>query len=296
MARRSEDELKPKNGHSLWVLIVSRISGCDNQKEASLDDQEDNAEDTVRDLYDGPVDYRHISTKGKGERLDRPELEEIKAAYESGEDDLVVYDDLSRLIRGGEATRLLGVGVDNGAHSICIEDGIDIEDGTWEEDALNACSENVAHQERTSKRIKKKNMNRFRKYGRPTGQPIACYIVPEGATSCDDWLKDEKHAKTIREAKDLLVRTLDCSIVADFFNTQGFPVGRYVKGKRWNGRLVRHFFSPIPCSRECHGEERCTRSNTMGLGGANLSITEVLQIRISRSVVEGASAIIASEH
>lgn len=242
MARRSEREVKPRNGHTLRVLIVSRISGCANQKEASLDDQEDNAEEIVRELYDGPVEFRRISTKGKGERLDRPELEEIEAAYESGDYDLVVYDDLSRLIRGGEAARLLGVGVDNGTRSICIEDGIDTEDGTWEEDALNACSENVAHQERTSKRIKKKNMNRFKKYGRPTGRPIAGYGVPEGAKSYDDWLKNEDWTDTIREGAELLRRTLDCSIVADNFNAQGFPVGPYVSREDWVGYLVRSFY------------------------------------------------------
>ena len=90
-------------------------------------------------------------------------MDEIESAYKSGDYDVFVFDDLSRLIRGGEAARLLGVGVDNDTRSICIDDGIDTIDETWEEDALNACSENVAHNQRTSKRIKQKMMNRFKK-------------------------------------------------------------------------------------------------------------------------------------
>lgn len=122
MGRKSDEKLQPRNGHVLIVGIACRISGCANQKELSLEDQEDNARETIAELYDGPVEFRVIATKGKGERLDRPELDKIEAAYKSGDYDVFVYDDLSRLIRGGEAARLLGVGVDNGTRSICIDD------------------------------------------------------------------------------------------------------------------------------------------------------------------------------
>jgi len=40
MTRRSERELVPRNGHTLVVGVVARISGCANQKEVSLQDQE----------------------------------------------------------------------------------------------------------------------------------------------------------------------------------------------------------------------------------------------------------------
>ena len=75
MYRRSSEELVPRNGHTLMVGIVARISGCANQKEFSLEDQEDHGKEVVRDLYSEPkpVESRVIATKGKGERLDRPE-------------------------------------------------------------------------------------------------------------------------------------------------------------------------------------------------------------------------------
>jgi site-specific DNA recombinase len=43
MARISDAEIKPRNGHTLVVGITARISGCTNQKELSLEDQIDNA-------------------------------------------------------------------------------------------------------------------------------------------------------------------------------------------------------------------------------------------------------------
>jgi hypothetical protein len=114
------------------VLIVCRISGCANQKELSNQDQEDNAKDAVAELYNGPARFRVISTIGKGEALDRPELVEIEEAYKSRKYDVVVYDDLSRLIRGSDAERLLRLGVDHGTRSICVQDGIDTADDTWQ--------------------------------------------------------------------------------------------------------------------------------------------------------------------
>ena len=74
MSRRKK-ELKPRNGHTLVVGIVARISGCARQKDVSLEDQVDHAKEVVKELYDGEVEYRPIATRGKGERLDRPELD-----------------------------------------------------------------------------------------------------------------------------------------------------------------------------------------------------------------------------
>src|SRR5690349_18170877 len=90
MSRNSQQDLVPRNGQTLEVCVVCRISGCQNQKEASLDDQQDNAKDEVRELYAGPASFHIIATKGKGERLDRPELLEIEEAYRSGRFDLFV--------------------------------------------------------------------------------------------------------------------------------------------------------------------------------------------------------------
>ncbi|MCH8149039.1 MAG: recombinase family protein [Planctomycetes bacterium] len=262
---RHFEPIVPRNGLTLVVGIVARISGCQNQKEMSLDDQVDHAKETIEELYDGPVEYDIITTVAKGERLDRPELEEVEASYCSKRYDFFVFDDLSRLIRGGEAARLLGVGVDHGTRTLCLDDGIDTADSTWEEDALNACSENVAHNERTSKRIKHKSMNRFKKYGRPTGRPIAGCIVPAGAKSYDDWLKDEEVTSVIHDGMKLLKESLDCAIVADSFNEEQFPVGPYARRKSWNGPMVRKFFgNPLLKGMARRGERHTVKNHGSG--------------------------------
>jgi site-specific DNA recombinase len=265
MVQRANGVLSPRNGHTLTVGVVCRISGCQNQKELSLEDQEDNAREIIRETYQGPVEFRIISTKGKGERLDRPELDQIEKAMESGEFDVFVFDDLSRLIRGGEAARLLGVAFDNGTRCICIEDGIDTNDSTWEEDALNACSENVAHNERTSKRIKQKSMNRFKKFGATARRSIYGYIVPDGAKSYNEWRKDPDAEHFILEGARILREMLNAEATAEYFRRNNVPVGPYSRKHEWTGRNVLQFFrNPILKGRPQRGRMTTVKHHGTG--------------------------------
>jgi len=193
MYRRSNQELVPRNGYILVTGIVARISGCANQKEVSLEDQEDHGKEVVAELYSEtkPVEYRVIATKGKGERLDRPELAQVEAMLRTRELDLLILEDLGRLIRGGEAARLCGVAVDHGVRVISPNDCIDTADDTWEEDVLAACKEHVGHNAHTSRRLKHKLMNRFKKYGGATALEPPGYVKPTGAKTYYDWVKDD---------------------------------------------------------------------------------------------------------
>ncbi|MCE9554687.1 MAG: recombinase family protein [Planctomycetes bacterium] len=243
MLRSSDDTpLTPRNGHKLIVVSVNRISGCQKQKEASLDDQFDHGKEVTTELYVGPVEYRVFATTAKGERLDRPVLAEIEAALRSGEVDLLVMEDLGRLIRGAEAVRLLGVGVDHGVRCISPNDGIDTNKPTWEEDALAACSDHVRHCAHTSLRLKHKLMNRWIKAGKTSARPIHGIIVPKGATCYDDWQLDEAANENIVAAAKLLHETLDCTATADWLNQKGVPVGPHCRRTNWNGAMVRRYF------------------------------------------------------
>lgn len=200
---------QPRNGHTLVVGIVARISGCQNQKELSLDDQVDHAKQEIAQFYVGPVDYRIIATKGKGERLDRPELVEIEVMLRSRKLDLLVAEDIGRMVRGAEAVHICGIAVDHGTRVIAPNDCIDTADDSWEEDVISACRDHVGHNAHTSKRLKQKLMNRFKKFGGAVALPVAGYIKPEGAKTYDDWLKDDAATPIIKEgARRLALRIL----------------------------------------------------------------------------------------
>jgi hypothetical protein len=240
--------LVPRNLLALIVGIVARISGCPNQKELSLDDQVDHAKEIAGRMYSGPVEYRIIATKGKGERLDRPELEEIQRELLKGELDLLIMEDMGRLVRGPEAIRLFGMGVDHGIRCISPNDRVDTINPTWEEDALAACRDHVSHNSQTSLRLKQKLMNRFQKFGGATARPIASYVVPPDAKTYSDWRKDDEATPIIKRCAEILLETLNGEAGADYFNNVpykggiGFPVGPYCDQESWNGRLLLSFF------------------------------------------------------
>lgn len=130
--------MQPRNGHTFHQGIVARISGCQYQKEMSLEDQVDHGKQEGRLYYDAGIpEYHIISTKGKGERLDRPELTEIETLIRSRVLDLLVVEDLGRLARSTEASRLCGLAVDHGVRVIAPNDCIDTADPNWEEDVIS---------------------------------------------------------------------------------------------------------------------------------------------------------------
>jgi site-specific DNA recombinase len=238
--------IRPRNGHTLVVGIVARISGGQNQKELSLDDQVDHAKHVVADLYDGPVEYRVIATKNKGERLDRPELADVEAMLRSRELDLLVAEDIGRIVRGTAASDLCGVAVDHGTRVIAPNDCIDTAEESWEADVISACRDHVGHNSHTSKRLKQKLMNRFVKFGGAVARPIFGYIVPQversdddDAPTYDEWRKDEAATSVYQEWFRRLLAKPNCSAVADWLNGNNVPTGPYCRGDIWTGKMVR---------------------------------------------------------
>src|SRR4051812_25869736 len=211
----------PRNGHALVVGIVARIGGGPNQKDVSLEDQVDHAKQVVAEHYQGPTDYRTIETVAKGERFDRPELDEIEALRRSRELDFLVAEDIGRMVRGTEASRLCGLAVDHGTRVLAPNDCIDTYEDSWEEDVISACRDHVGHNAHTSKRIKHKKMNRFKKFGGATPCEIFGYIKSPGAKTYDDWKKDEATTEVFADWLRILRETLNCSAVADMLNRCG---------------------------------------------------------------------------
>lgn len=231
--------LVPRNEHTLVVGVVARISGGANQKELSLDDQIDHAKQVVVELYDGPVEYRVISTTGKGERLDRPELAELEALIRSGELDLLIAEDIGRIVRGTEASWLCGIAVDHGTRVIAPNDCIDTAEDAWEADVISACRDHAGHNAHTSKRLKQKLMNRFKLGRGATARPIYGYIVPDGAKTYGDWQKNPAATEVYREWFLRLKEDRNCAAVADELNANKIPTGPYARRKTWDGKMVR---------------------------------------------------------
>ncbi len=239
MASRNKP-LLPLNGHTLMVLAVQRISGCGKQKEVSKEDQLQHAHEEIDDRYKGPVEYTPISTTAKGERLDRPELVEIERLLRTRRYDVLIVEDIGRLIRGSEAHRLCGIAVDHGTLVLSPNDGIDTNDVDWESAVIGACQDHVSYNEHTSRRIKHKLDTRFKREGLATNRPMFGYVKPPGAKHYADWQKEEAATPILKQMIEVLLEVRTLVGVADWLNARRIPVGPGVlKNTRWNDRLVR---------------------------------------------------------
>jgi site-specific DNA recombinase len=251
MSQESDNKLKTRNGHTLQVGVIARISGCSGQSELSLDAQTEHIKLFVSEIHNGPVEYLIIATKGKGESLTRDELTTIEAMLRKRQLDLLVMEDLGRLVRGTEAVRLLGIAVDHGTRVIAPGDNVDTVKETWEADAIKASADHVAHNAHTSRRIKTRNMNKFVKFGGCPGRLIAGYDLPPGAKTYGEWFKDPRYDLQsnpaadpwIYDGKKMLHETLNCTAVADMFNARDIPVGPYCRKDNWDGIMVWNFYS-----------------------------------------------------
>ena len=135
----------------------------------------------------------------------------------------------------------------------------------WEQDALEACADHVAHNDHASKRIKQKTMNRFKKFGGAPARPVYGYIVPPGAKTYDEWLKDETASPKIQAAARILLESLNCTYTANWMNEQGTPVGPYCRVAEWDGGMVRRYFqNPILKGLPTRGDKHTVKHHESG--------------------------------
>jgi DNA invertase Pin-like site-specific DNA recombinase len=98
-----EPPLAPRNGAAPRVLAVCRTSTA-REGRRDLAGQEGRLRRYVERHYDGPVRLDVVADRGAAGRLGPEGTAAVRAAVESGELDLLVCDDLTRLGRHGHAT------------------------------------------------------------------------------------------------------------------------------------------------------------------------------------------------
>ena len=59
MSYRHEESV-PRNGHTWRTLVIARISGCQRQKEMSLEDQTDHGKEVSAEIYAGDTECRSL--------------------------------------------------------------------------------------------------------------------------------------------------------------------------------------------------------------------------------------------
>jgi site-specific DNA recombinase len=234
------DVLKPIDipaSGKLRVLGIARIS-TKNQDGKSLDDQQDMHREFVRDNYDGPFDYDVVATQAKGELLDREELDQIRAAINGQEFNLIIMEDLGRLLRGLEAVNFCKMAVDQEVRLIAINDGVDTASDDWEDKAGTASLRHARYCEETSRRIKQRKRARFMREGRALACEIFGYIKKLGAQTEMDLVRDPAAEPIYDRMFTALENGSSYAEVADGLNDDHVAVGPFCRTKCWTGPMV----------------------------------------------------------
>lgn len=224
--------LKPRWENDLIVVFVVRISGP-NQDIKSLDDQKSLLLRWLRHHYDGPVRIKVIKSRGKGELLGRPELKRVRKVIRSGKADLILMEDLGRMVRRYRALEMCEQCEDSETRLIALNDSVDTFQEGWQSNSLFAIHRHEQANRDTSRRIKRTLLNRFLN-GELLGPMIAGYEVPEGATHDSQVVVTPQAYEAYDKAFSLLEDGGTYSEVADYFNEIGFPTGPECRTDQWN--------------------------------------------------------------
>jgi site-specific DNA recombinase len=119
--------LQAKNGHILRTLFVVRVSNPAPGKQdiRSNDDQKAKNLEWLKARTDLPIELKVIAGSGSGEHLDRNEYIELLELVETGLWDLVVCEDLGRIVRRIQAHLFAELCVDHNTRLVSINDVVD---------------------------------------------------------------------------------------------------------------------------------------------------------------------------
>ena len=231
--------LRPRNGHTLRVVSVRRVSdpGPGKQDIRSLDDQGALHERWLADHVSGPSEVTVLAGSGSGESLERGEHLRLIALVESDEYDVVLCEDLGRILRRIHAHLFCELCVDHKVRLIAINDHIDTAEPGWQDRSIFSAWHHERSNRDTSERIKRTHRNRFL-HGGTASLPIFGYRKKPGAKSDADWEKLPEAEAIYREWFDRLDHDALYSEVGDWLNEIGVPTGPHARKDKWDGPMV----------------------------------------------------------
>lgn len=260
--------LRSRSNGVLRVVGIARIS-TDKQDEKSLEDQEA----LYRDWLDKNAGCRYrlkmISSRGSGEILDRRELRKLRRVIQGRKADLIIAEDLGRIVRRVHAILICEACLDTGTRLIALNDNVDTGRDDWRLSSMFATLRHESYNADTAKRIRRTLRNRFLQGG-VLRTPLFCYRKPPGAKS-DSELTKIPEMEPIIEG---IIRRLEgsdaeeCwsfSEVADWLNEQGVATGPASRSSKWSGKMVRRVvLNPLLKGVRVRNQKMSVRVNKTG--------------------------------
>ena len=151
--------------------------------------------------------------------------------------DLVLTEDLGRILRRVEAFQFCEFAEDYETRVIAINDNVDTAQDGWRMSAFFAAMRHELYNADNAKRIRRSQEARFE-----SGGMLPCnifgYVKPKDAETEDDLRKDEQAEPIYREWFRILEEGGTYQDVADWLNEELVPVGPYCRIAFWTCRMV----------------------------------------------------------
>jgi hypothetical protein len=210
----------PKNGHTFRVLLPCRVSdpGPCKQDERSNEDQEAMLRARLRDYVGENVEFTVVAGSGSGEYLGRAEYLHLIDLVETGEYDLVLTEDLGRIVRRIHAYLFCETCCEYETRLIALNDHVDTYEDGWQDRSIFSAWHHERSNRNTSDRIKRPHRIRFDQGG-CAAFPIYGIIKPPGSKSDMEWYKDPQ-AQGVYEH---IFQMLDEETEADGESVPGLP-------------------------------------------------------------------------
>ena len=238
---------KPKNVNGvLRVLIIGRIS-TEHQNIENIDASYRYVEDYLRQVYDGATELRHLGERASGMLAERDTIREACDLIETGEWDLVIAEDLSRIFRNPRHQyNFVQDAVDAQTRLICIADNLDTADDNWELMLGAATLRHGLMVSDTRRRVRRTATHSFHNGGMvqkvrfgyrklAKQEADSGHFGPKGLTVT----KISECTPIIREMARRVISGATYVAVAEWLGQEGIKPPQYVVTGRWSGRVVK---------------------------------------------------------
>jgi DNA invertase Pin-like site-specific DNA recombinase len=238
--------LQPKrSGHPLAVIVIGRIS-TPQQDEANITASQSYAENFVRQFYTDPIKFLHLGEQASGMVAERETITQTLELIATGEWDLVITEDLSRIYRNPRFQwAFVQECVDQNVRLICIADGIDTADSNWETLMHTAAIRHGLAIPDTRRRVRRTASFAFQNGGMVMKIRFGYRKLSKEEAASGQFgppglriAKRPEDTPIIRQLRDRVMRGDSPTALAAWLNAEGVNPGPYVTSGRWTGQLV----------------------------------------------------------
>ena len=243
--------IQPKHADGvLRIISIGRLSQPKETADAtqqSLEAIRCENERLLKSIYSGPTIVRYQAEQISGMIADRQTMTEIWELVETGEWDLIIAEDLSRVFRNPRfQLAFLQDALDKQIRVICFADNLDTADDNWETAALIAPVRHGLSIPDGRRRIKRTATASFK-----SGGMVVKHKAFYARVSKEDAAAGKYGSKGLRIRKlaefawvvDEIRRRLHAGdsprSIVTWLNRERIPCGPYVVGGRWTKRVLR---------------------------------------------------------